>query len=98
VPGVVGDEQSVFEDSFTRGLLDCPHYTRPTTIGALKVPDVLLSGNHGAIRRWRKREAVTRTLERRPDLLSSAVLDEEEREILRELVAQRDKGVGYERD
>ena len=101
VPGVVGDEQSVAEDSFSRGLLDFPHYTRPaelpssTALGAgpvatLKVPDVLLSGNHAAIRRWRKHEALSRTLARRPDLLAGAALDDEEREILRELIAERD--------
>ena len=109
VPGVVGDEQSVVEDSFSRGLLDFPQYTRPSEVtvlcgpgpadpAVLKVPDVLLSGNHGEIRRWRKREALSRTLARRPELLSEAELDEEEQEILRELVAERDKGVGYERD
>jgi tRNA (guanine37-N1)-methyltransferase len=98
VPGVVGDEQSVAGDSFSRGLLNFPQYTRPqeltiSRVGAavLKVPDVLLSGNHAEIRRWRKREAVTRTLVRRPDLLTAAELDEEEREILRELVAGRDR-------
>ena len=56
VPGVVGDEQSVAEDSFSRGLLDFPHYTRPAAVGSDRVPDVLLSGNHAEIRRWRKRE------------------------------------------
>ncbi len=91
VPGVVGDEQSVAEDSFSRGLLDFPQFTRPPEIGELRVPDVLLSGNHAEIRRWRKREAISRTLERRPDLLDGAVLDEEEEEILRELVAEREK-------
>jgi tRNA (guanine37-N1)-methyltransferase len=98
VPGVVGDEHSVAGDSFSRGLLDFPQYTRPQELtisragaAALKVPDVLLSGNHAEIRRWRKREAVTRTLARRPDLLTAAELDEEEREILRELVAGRDR-------
>lgn len=94
LPGVVGDEQSVVDDSFTRGLLDFPHYTRPAELGApgaLRVPAVLLSGNHAAIRRWRKRQALERTLERRPDLLASAVLDEEEREMLRELVADPGK-------
>jgi len=98
VPGVVGDEQSVAGDSFSRGLLDFPQYTRPQELtisragaAALKVPDVLLSGNHAEIRRWRKREAVTRTLARRPDLLTAAELDDEEREILRELVAGRDR-------
>ena len=87
VPGVVGDEQSVVHDSFTRGLLDFPQYTRPPEIEALRVPDVLLSGNHAEIRRWRKRQAVTRTWTRRPDLLAAANLDEEEQEILRELEA-----------
>lgn len=93
VPGVVGDEQSVAEDSFGRGLLDFPHYTRPAELSAggtvLKVPDVLLSGNHARIRRWRKREALARTLARRPDLLEHADLDDEERTLLRELRAER---------
>jgi tRNA (guanine37-N1)-methyltransferase len=93
VPGVVGDEQSVADDSFNRGLLDFPQYTRPAEVSSgrvLKVPDVLLSGNHGEIRRWRKREALSRTLDRRPDLLADATLDEEEREILKELRHERD--------
>ena len=90
VPGVVGDDQSVVEDSFSRGLLDFPQYTRPAEIANLRVPDVLLSGNHAEIRRWRKREALSRTLERRPDLLASAVLDDEEVEILKELKHGRD--------
>jgi tRNA (guanine37-N1)-methyltransferase len=100
VPGVVGDEQSVAEDSFSRGLLDFPQYTRPADLNdpadaaAGRVPDVLLSGNHAEIRRWRKREAVSRTLARRPDLLAVAKLDDEEREILRQLVAERDRA-GY---
>jgi tRNA (guanine37-N1)-methyltransferase len=110
IPGVVGDEQSVVDESFSRGLLDFPHYTRPAellppareggetarnddTDAALTVPAVLLSGNHAAIRRWRKRQAIARTLQRRPELLASAALDDEEREILRELVAQGSKGV-----
>jgi tRNA (guanine37-N1)-methyltransferase len=99
VPGVVGDRQSVAEDSFSRGLLDFPQYTRPSEVattpdagsaGVLKVPDVLLSGNHAEIRRWRKREAVARTLARRPDLLRVATLDDEEQQILRELKEQED--------
>jgi tRNA (guanine37-N1)-methyltransferase len=93
VPGVVGDEQSVAEDSFSRGLLDFPQFTRPAEIrsaGAsgeqvMTVPDVLLSGNHAEIRRWRKRQALSRTLARRPDLLDGAELDDEERQILRDL-------------
>jgi tRNA (guanine37-N1)-methyltransferase len=92
VPGVVGDEQSVAEDSFSRGLLDFPHYTRPAEWNGDKVPEVLLSGNHAAIRRWRKREALARTYARRPDLLAAAALDEEERELLRELMEQKEIG------
>jgi tRNA (guanine37-N1)-methyltransferase len=91
VPGVVGDEQSVAEDSFSRGLLDFPHYTRPADWDGHKVPDVLLSGNHAEIRRWRKREALARTYARRPDLLAAASLDEEEQEWLRDLRAQQKK-------
>jgi tRNA (guanine37-N1)-methyltransferase len=93
LPGAVGDEQSVEADSFTRGLLDFPQYTRPATFGGAGVPEVLLSGHHAAIRRWRKREAIRRTLERRPELLQAADLDEEEREMLRELMDEREKGV-----
>jgi tRNA (guanine37-N1)-methyltransferase len=89
VPGVVGDEQSVQADSFTRGLLDYPHFTRPAEFRGLRVPDVLVSGHHGEIRRWRQREALRRTAERRPDLLASALLDEDERDWLRELERAR---------
>ena len=105
VPGVVGDEQSVAQDTFSRGLLNHPQYTRPPEIEVrrvrgvlevlevLRVPEVLASGNHAEIRRWRKREALSRTLERRPDLLDAASLDEEEEQLLREL-----KGASHERD
>lgn len=85
VPGVVGDAQSVEGDSFARGLLDYPHYTRPAEFEGRRVPEVLLSGHHAEVRRWRKREALQRTLERRPDLLSDATLDDEEREMLKAL-------------
>ena len=85
VPGVVGDEQSVEEDSFRRGLLDYPHYTRPSEFEGEKVPDVLLSGHHAEVRRWRKRAALARTLERRPELIEHAALDQEERELLDEI-------------
>jgi len=84
VPGVVGDEQSVEADSFGRGLLDCPHYTRPAEYAGLRVPEVLTSGHHGEIRRWRRQQALRRTLDRRPDLLVTAALDGEERDWLRE--------------
>ena len=82
VPGVVGDEQSVDGDSFTRGLLDYPHYTRPAEYEGRAVPGVLLSGHHGEIRRWRRESALTRTADRRPDLLADAVLDAGENEWL----------------
>jgi tRNA (guanine37-N1)-methyltransferase len=83
VPGVVGDEQSVEGDSFVRGLLDYPHYTRPAAFAGQRVPEVLLSGHHAEIRRWRRQQALRRTWERRPDLLESAQLDEEEQGWLR---------------
>lgn len=89
VPGVVGDEQSVEADSFSRGLLDYPHYTRPAEFRGQKVPDVLLSGHHGEIRRWRLRQSLERTLDRRPELVVEQLLDEEERTALREV--QRDR-------
>jgi tRNA (guanine37-N1)-methyltransferase len=85
VPGVVGDEQSVEADSFTGGLLDYPHYTRPAEFRGHRVPDVLTSGHHGEIRTWRRREALRRTAERRPELLASADLDDEDRKLLRDV-------------
>jgi tRNA (guanine37-N1)-methyltransferase len=97
IPGVVGDEDSVAGDSFSRGLLDYPHYTRPAEFRDWKVPDVLVSGHHGEIRKWRKRQALELTLLRRPDLLAEAELDVEEQEILRELMEAK-KGVAHGRD
>ena len=91
VPGVVGDSRSVVEDSFARGLLDHPHYTRPPEIEGRKVPDVLMSGHHGDVRRWRRKAALTRTLERRPDLLAAATLDDEERALLKEIRDEREQ-------
>jgi tRNA (guanine37-N1)-methyltransferase len=85
VPGVVGDEQSIEEDSFTRGLLDYPHFTRPAEFRGYRVPDVLVSGHHAEIRRWRKRAALERTIERRPELIDHAELDAEEQELVREI-------------
>lgn len=72
IPGVLGDEQSVKDDSFSNGLLEYPHYTRPAEFREMKVPDVLLSGNHARIDEWRKGESLARTRTRRPDLLSRA--------------------------
>jgi tRNA (guanine37-N1)-methyltransferase len=97
IPGVVGDEDSVAGDSFSRGLLDYPHFTRPAEYRERKVPDVLVSGHHGEIRKWRKRQALELTLERRPELLIDAELDVEEQEILRELT-DRKKGAAHGRD
>ncbi|MFZ2493671.1 MAG: tRNA (guanosine(37)-N1)-methyltransferase TrmD [Thermoanaerobaculia bacterium] len=82
IEGVVGNAGSVEEDSFFRGLLDYPHYTRPEELRGLRVPDILLSGHHENIRRWRKEQALRATLERRPDLLETAELDDEARQIL----------------
>jgi len=96
LPGAVGDEESVDVDSFSRGLLDFPHFTRPAEYRGWRVPDVLLSGNHAEIRRWRMREALSRTLALRPDLLPTADLDSEEREILRVLMEER--GAEHGRD
>ena len=89
VPGVVGDEQSVAQDSFSRGLLDYPHYTRPAEIAGHRVPDVLLSGHHADVRRWRRKAALVRTLDRRPELIATATLDEEERALLDEIRRER---------
>ncbi len=84
VPGVLGDEQSAQQDSFSDGLLDCQHYTRPEEVDGLEVPPVLLSGDHGAIRRWRKKQSLGRTWLRRPDLLNGLKLDTESRSLLAE--------------
>jgi len=85
LPGALGDERSAKEDSFSSGILDYPHYTRPPVFGGMKVPEVLLSGNHREIWRWRRKEALRRTLQRRPELLEKIELDDEDRELIREL-------------
>jgi tRNA (guanine37-N1)-methyltransferase len=89
VPGVVGDEASVARDTFARGLLDFPQYTRPAEFRGLGVPAVLLSGHHAEIERWRRREALARTLERRPELVAEGNLDEADRKLLQELLDRR---------
>jgi tRNA (guanine37-N1)-methyltransferase len=83
IPDVLGHNQSAVEDSFTSGLLDCPHYTRPETYQGKSVPEVLLSGDHEKIRQWRLQESVKRTYERRPDLLNVLALTEEQQAILK---------------
>jgi tRNA (guanine37-N1)-methyltransferase len=85
LPGVLGDEESAYRDSFGDGLLDHPHYTRPAEFRGRKVPDVLLSGNHAEIEKWRRREELKATLKKRPELLESADLTEEDRRLLEEL-------------
>src|SRR5262245_20631409 len=85
VPGVLGCASSAEEESFQDGLLEYPQYTRPPTYRGAAVPEVLLSGDHAAVARWRRRESLRRTVERRPDLLGSAMLSDEDRRILAEL-------------
>jgi len=85
VEGVVGNTGSVEEDSFFKGLLDYPHYTRPEVLRGMRIPEILLSGHHENIRRWRKEQSLKATVEKRPDLLDTADLDAEAREILRKL-------------
>ncbi len=86
IPGALGHAQSAEQDSFADGLLDCPHYTRPEIYEGQAVPDVLLGGHHEQIRRWRLKESLRRTRERRPDLLETRVLTDEERELLDEIL------------
>jgi len=85
LPGVLGDEESAYRDSFRDGLLDHPHYTRPAEFRGRKVPEVLLSGNHAEIKKWRRREALKATLMKRAELLATANLSEEDQAVLEEL-------------
>ncbi len=84
LPGVLGHEDSAEQDSFQQGLLDCPHYTRPEEIDGQRVPDVLLSGNHQAIARWRMKQSLGRTWQRRPELVQG--LSEEQQQLLQEFI------------
>jgi tRNA (guanine37-N1)-methyltransferase len=88
VPGVLGHKASAVEDSFTDGLLDCPHYTRPEVLEGQKVPEVLLSGDHEKIRQWRLMQSLGRTMQRRPDLLNHLALTEEQLRLLELFQAQ----------
>jgi tRNA (guanine37-N1)-methyltransferase len=89
LPGVLGSGRSAQEDSFFQSLLEYPQYTRPSNFKGMEVPEVLLSGNHAAIERWRKREALRRTMDRRPDLLSKASLSSEDKKLLEEILLQK---------
>jgi len=84
IPGALGGEQSAAEESFVQGLLDGPQYTRPEEYAGAKVPEILLSGHHENIRRWRLKQALGRTWQRRPDLLAARRLNEDEKQLLEE--------------
>jgi tRNA (guanine37-N1)-methyltransferase len=90
IPGVLGSADSAAADSFSDGLLEYPHYTRPAEFRGVKVPEVLLSGNHQEIAWWRRRQALQRTLAVRPDLLATARLTEKDKKFLRELAKGRE--------
>lgn len=90
LPGALGHADSAAEDSFSAGLLDCPHYTRPEVYEGEAVPAVLLSGDHAAIRRWRLKESLKRTLQRRPELLERVALDKEQRLLLDDIRREQD--------
>jgi len=92
LPGALGCEASAEEDSFSDGLLDCPHYTRPEVYEGEEVPPVLISGDHAAIRKWRRKQSLARTLQRRPDLLEKVMLDKEQQKLLDEI--RRESGEG----
>ena len=89
LPGVLGDDESAAQDSFMEGILDCQHYTRPEEIDGRRVPDVLLSGDHAEIARWRMRQALARTLERRPDLVEKLELTDEQRALLDDILEEQ---------
>jgi tRNA (guanine37-N1)-methyltransferase len=94
LPGALGDPSATFEDSHTEGLLEYPHYTRPPLFRGHAVPDVLLSGHHAEIVRWRRQQALRRTLEKRPDLLRHARLSSEDLKYLRKLEADSEVNDG----
>ncbi len=91
LPGVLGNESSHQKDSFSTGLLEHPHYTRPRDFRGMKVPDVLLSGNHEKIEEWRKKESLRRTFERRPDLLENYPLSDKEKQWIDEFISEKNE-------
>jgi len=92
IPGVLGDPDGAADDSHATGLLEYPHYTRPPEFRGWKVPDILLSGDHGKVDQWRRQQSLLRTLARRPDLLEKAKLTEKERKFLEEHLNRTSKG------
>lgn len=88
-PGALGDEDSAAQDSFSAGLLDCPHFTRPETVDGMAVPAVLLGGNHADIERWRAKQALLRTWQRRPELLTQLQLSQEQQVLLEEVLREQ---------
>lgn len=98
LPGALGDADSAAGDSFAAGMLDHPHYTRPPELAGSEVPEVLLSGDHDAIARWREKQALGRTWLRRPDLFETLTLSERQRGLLREFVRELDEAGGVSRD
>lgn len=97
LPGVLGDAESAVQDSFMDGLLDCPHYTRPEIWRDRPVPQVLLSGNHAAIARWRRQQALGRTWERRPELINEQELSASDRRLLEEYRIEQERARAIER-
>lgn len=89
LPGALGHERSALEDSYMDGLLDCPHFSRPENIAGRRVPEVLLSGDHGAIARWRRQQALGRTWLKRPDLLEKMTFDNEQQQLLQDFIQAR---------
>jgi len=89
-PGALGDEDSAEQDSFSQGLLDCPHFTRPESIDGMDVPPVLMGGNHADIVRWRSKQSLGRTWQRRPELLDHLQLTQEQQLLLDEFIQEQD--------
>lgn len=89
LPGVLGDESSAMQDSFVGGLLDYPHYTRPEEVAGRRVPEVLLSGDHARIAKWRYQQALGRSFERRPDLVEKLELNDEQQKLLDEYLEEQ---------
>lgn len=93
-PGALGDEDSAEQDSFSEGLLDCPHYTRPESVDDMKVPQVLMGGHHNEIMRWRAKQSLGRTWQRRPELLDQLTLTQEQQALLEEYIQEQEQSAG----